>query len=223
MTYQFNGTTNYAEEVSSDFASLPLTIFLRSSATSALSGNQTLIAIGNATDGHQVCIRSSGNSIAQARHQDGTGATGANAGTAQVMNSWGTLVARFGSSTDRSIFDSGGKTVGGTTSITGTPFDRLVVGCGISAAGAKTAFTQALINVLAIWNVSLTDDECLSLTGKMTSPLQVRPQSLIRLYNMENLNDYILGKVLTPTNSPALINTDVGRKKYPRRSRQSQY
>ena len=223
MTYQFNGSTNYLEEVSADYSALPLTIFMRSSATSALSGNQTLMSIGNGTDGHQVMIRSSGNSIAQARHQNGAGTTGVNAGTAQTMNSWGTLVARFTSSTDRAIFDSGGKTTGGATSITGTAFDRLVVGCGISAAGAKTAFTQALINVLAIWNVDLTDDECLSLTKTAAPPLLVRPQSLIRLYNMENLNDYIKGAVLTPINSPVVNNTDPGRKRFPRRTKQSHY
>lgn len=219
MTYQFNGTTNYLEEVSSDFASLPLTVFLRSSATSALSGNQTLLAFANATDGSQCNIRSSGNSIAQVRQQNATG-TGTNVGVAQIMNQWGTLVGRFNANNSRDIFDSGGKTSGTATVSGSTAYDRLIIGCGVDNAGAKTAFTQLLANIVAVWNVALSDDECLSLTSKMVSPLLVRPQSLIRLYDLENLNDKMGSRSLTPVNSPVLISADVGRKKYPRRLRQ---
>lgn len=224
MALQTNGGTDYYEDISSDFASFPLSFCARTRATSSLVGNQSLFSFANAVDGSHLSLRSSGNSIAQIRHANSVNG-GNQVGTAQTMNAWGILAGRFVGSASRAIADSGGVTNStGTVTGTFTPPDRLLIGCATDTSGAKALFTPVIFNHLIIWNTDLTDDEMLSITKYGCAPHLVRPANIIRMYNFLSLIDQVSGHTLVPFNSPTgIITGDSGRTKWPRKTKQNQY
>lgn len=90
-----------------------------------------------------------------------------------------------------------------TTAMTGTLTapDRLRIGAGSTTGGAVGNYCAEDVMEVAVWNAALTDDECTALASFGPHPLLVRPQNLIRCYDMLNLNCRVSQHSLTNVNS----------------------
>jgi len=91
-------------------------------------------------------------------------------------NVWTAAAAVFASTTSRSVYINGGSKGTNTTSKAPSAANSIAIGVFNGATNSGPMLGQ--IAEPAIWNVALTDAEVLSHAAG-TSPLQIRPQSLV--------------------------------------------
>lgn len=161
-----------------------------------VTNEQTAILLNYQTDGSVKAISySSGDGLDDAETTSQF--------TAGVINQ---ATAVFASATDRRIFLNGGSK--GTDATLNTPawnYDRTSLGrAGDSTPGY---YMDGMIAEAAVWaGIALTDEEAAAL-GKLYSPLLIKPQYLIHLWQLirGELVDIIGGYSLTAYNSPSVI------------------
>ena len=215
MAYTFNGSSAYLEEVSSDFASLPLTAACRFYGNNVYGAE---VAFCNNTDQASFMLRRTGSSTPRVSQTNAAGtAQSATSVTATATPS--VTVGRWTSNSLRDLFSNNvAKETNAVTSTgTLTPPTRMRIGAGSGASGAVSVYTAAVISQVAVWNVALTDEECTALAlGKAPFHL-IRPENQIRLYDLLDLNDKRGQRSLTAYGGAAYSST-LSRPRYPHRA-----
>lgn len=132
--------------------------------------------------------------------------TARNAGTLQNLdtstgwtaNAWNHFCAIERAANDRSVYCNGGGKTDGTTSVTPSGSDRMM----LASTANSGDFWGGRLAENAIWDAGLNDDEVVAL-AKGFSPLLIRPQSLVyyaRLHgNIDPEPDRVGGLSLTVT------------------------
>ena len=168
----------YAEITTAPVTANPITVAAFFYPTSITAGN-IVASIGDLAATTRVQIGTAATTGAYTATQVGTDAVAvtANGATSNSINVWGHCCGVFASSTSRTVYRNGvsdgtdtvSKALGTPTGVTmGTRY----------ATGTRGFYANGRIAELAIYNVSLTAPEILSLSNGC-SPLRVRPDSLV--------------------------------------------
>ncbi len=217
MAFLFNGTSDYLEEISGDFASMPLTAAARYLNTTSNFGCE--VSFCNAVDAASLNLKRTGSSTLRINEINAAGTSGNATATSASGNVGCCTVGRWNNHASRDIFANSVAITSNTTNITGTLTapDRIRIGAGSGAAGIVTDFDGVTIMQVAVWNVALTDDECIALARAKAPFHLIRPENQIRLYDLLDLNDKRGQHSLTAFSGAARVST-LSRPMFPHKS-----
>ena len=175
----FNGTTQYLNLNSSPAGTYSLTIACWFNTTSITVGEDLMVlkenAVGDNFGGIGLAGTTGGDPIQGFQSEGaGVGSVTFNTTAGYTANNWHHACLVLANSTNRTIFINGGNSTNNTaTRLIFPSWDRVYIG----AFATSPSFVGRIAEV-AIWNVSLTTPEVVSLS-KGFKPSKVRPQSLV--------------------------------------------
>ena len=179
MAYDFDGTDDYIEALSAPATAAPLTMACWFNVDN-VTANHVLMSLTDGTDSNRFFLAAQGAAAGDPVRASTTGGgttTQANSATGFTANTWHHAVGRYNSATNRRAYIDGVGGTTGTTNVTPTGIDEIMLGATWTG-GVRGAFTNGRIAEAAIWNVGLNDDEIASLADGFR-PSLIRPSSLV--------------------------------------------
>ena len=175
MAYEFNGTNQYISRATAPVTVTPLTLACWFNPD--LLHNGALCAVDSFPSSNWFALFANITGKVAASAVGSGSASDATTTANYTIGSWNHCCGVFASSTSRTIYLDGANSVTNTQNRTPLSIGETVIGAR-RFAGAISAFSDARIAEVGIWNDALTAAEIASLAKGMTCD-KVRPQSLV--------------------------------------------
>jgi hypothetical protein len=172
-----NGSTDFAR-VATVVASMPMTfVAWAKPAAIGVLGNIMSISASGSNHGWRMLMDSAGRG--QVGHTGPTNAAITTTVNAVSANAWGHFCNKFASNTSRRVILNG-DTVNAASTATnsGAVASPVRTSIGVRDIDTPAGFFNGIIGACAIWNVELTDEECVAL-ARGWNPRRVKGHALV--------------------------------------------